>query len=65
MDEAPVLARLDRIEALGRTSVAPGELLEELRGLLGEAEQQARGRAAAASDREGVVERSAGRVIGT
>ena len=39
MDEARVLARLDRIDALDRTGAAPGELLAELRGLLGEAER--------------------------
>ena len=44
MDEARVLARLDRIDALDRTRAAPGELLAELRGLLREAEEQARER---------------------
>ena len=44
MEEARVLERLDRIDALDRTSAAPGELLAELRGLLGEAERLARGR---------------------
>ena len=38
MDEARVLARLDRIDALDRSGAAPGELLAELRGLLAEAE---------------------------
>ena len=38
MDEARVLARLDRINALDRSGAAPGELLAELRGLLEEAE---------------------------
>ena len=37
MDEARVLARLDRIEALDRSGAAPSELLAELRGLLREA----------------------------
>ena len=65
MDEARVLARLDRIDALDRTRAAPGELLAELRGLLSEAEQQARERAAATGDGEEVVERSAQRLLGT
>ena len=65
MDESRVLARLDRIDALGRTSAAPGELLAELRGLLCEAEQQARERTPVARDGEEVVERSAGRLLGT
>jgi hypothetical protein len=39
MDEArAVLARLDRIEALDREGAPPGVLLEELRGLVQEAE---------------------------
>ena len=38
MEEARVLARLDRIDALDREGAAPGELLAELRGLLREAE---------------------------
>ena len=39
MDEArAVLARLDRIEALEREGAPPGALLEELRGLVHEAE---------------------------
>jgi hypothetical protein len=43
MDEArAVLARLDRIEALDREGVPPGVLLEELRGLVQEAEAWAR-----------------------
>lgn len=43
MDEArTVLARLDRIEALERQGTAPGALLEELRGLVREAEDWAR-----------------------
>jgi hypothetical protein len=65
MDQSRVLARLDRIDALDRTSAAPGELLAELRGLLGEAEEQARKRTAVARDGEEVVERSAGRLLGT
>ena len=43
MDDTSVLARLDRIGALDRSGAAPGELLAELRGLLCEAEQGARG----------------------
>lgn len=39
MDEArAVLARLDRIETLEREGAPPGVLLEELRGLVQEAE---------------------------
>jgi hypothetical protein len=53
MDEArAVLARLDRIEALEREGAPPGVLLEELRGLVQEAEAWVRlegdGRAQAA-----------------
>ena len=65
MDEARLLARLDRIDALDRTRAAPGELLAELRGLLCEAEQQARARSATPGDGEEVVERSAQRPLGT
>jgi hypothetical protein len=65
MDEARVLARLDRIDALDRTRAEPGELLAELRGLLRDAEEQARERVAASGDREEVVERSAQRRLGT
>jgi hypothetical protein len=43
MDEArAVLARLDRIETLEREDAPPGVLLEELRGLVHEAEAWAR-----------------------
>jgi hypothetical protein len=43
MDEArAVLARLDRIEALEREGAPPSVLLEELRGLVQEAEDWAR-----------------------
>ena len=42
MEEARVLARLDRIDALDREGAAPGELLAELRGLLREAESLTR-----------------------
>jgi hypothetical protein len=43
MDEArAVLARLDRIEALEREGAPPGALLEQLRGLVHEAEAWAR-----------------------
>ncbi len=44
MDEARVLARLDRIDALDREGAAPGELLAEVRGLLREAEAWTRQR---------------------
>ena len=57
MDEARLLARLDRIDALDRTRAAPGELLAELRGLLCEAEELARARSATPGDGEEVVER--------
>ena len=56
MDDTSVLARLDRIGALDRSGAAPGELLAELRGLLCEAEQGARG-PSARDDAEEVVER--------
>ena len=43
MDEArAVLARLDRIEALEREGAPPGVLLEELRGLVHDAEEWVR-----------------------
>jgi hypothetical protein len=43
MDEArTVIARLDRIEALERDGAAPGVLVEELRGLVRDAEAWAR-----------------------
>ena len=61
MEEARVLARLDRIDALDREGAAPGELLAELRGLLREAEtwsrEQRDATSAAANGNEGVVER--------
>jgi len=65
MDESRVLARLDRIDALDRTSAPPGELLAELRGLLHEAEEQAREQAATPPEGMEVVERSARRLLGT
>ena len=46
MEEARVLARLDRIDALDREGAAPGELLAELRGLFREAEGWTRERRA-------------------
>ena len=46
MDEARVLERLGRIDALDRSGAAAGELLNELRGLLREAEELAQERAA-------------------
>jgi hypothetical protein len=43
VDEARrVLARLERIDALERDQAPPGELLAEMRALLGEAEAWAR-----------------------
>ena len=65
MDESRVLARLDRIDALDRTSGPSGELLAELRGLLDEAERLARGRASSETEGEEVVERPARRLLGT
>ena len=62
MEEARVLARLDRIDALDREGAPPGELLAELRGLLREAELWTRDRRRAAESQstngnEEVVER--------
>ena len=51
-----MLARLDRIGLLDRSGALPGELLAELRELLCEAEQTARGRETG-SDTGEVVER--------
>ena len=65
MHEARVLERLGRIDRLDRASVAPGELLAELRGLLGEAERLARGRTSSEREAEEVVERPARRLLGT
>jgi hypothetical protein len=65
MDESRVLGRLDRIDALDRTSAPPGELLAELRDLLREAEEQARARTSETSDGEEVDGRPARRVLGT
>ena len=57
MEEARVLARLDRIDALDREGAAPGELLAELRGLLREAETWTRERRQPANENEEVIER--------
>ena len=57
MEEARVLARLDRIDALDREGAAPGELLAELRGLLREAETWTRARCTPTVGNEEVVER--------
>jgi hypothetical protein len=55
MDEARrVLDRLQRIEQLDRAAAAPGELLDELRALLREAEAWSR---AEGGEAEGTVER--------
>ena len=57
MEEARVLARLDRIDALDREGAAPGELLAELRGLLREAESWTREQRQPTIGNEEVVER--------
>ncbi len=57
MEEARVLARLGRIDALDREGAAPGELLAELRGLLREAEAWTREQRQATNDDSEVVER--------
>ena len=57
MDEARVLARLNRIDALDRSGAAPGELLAELRGLLRDAEELARAERPTANNTEEVVGR--------
>jgi hypothetical protein len=57
MDEARVLARLDRIDALDRGGAPPGELLAELRGLLRDAEELARAERHTTTGSEEVVER--------
>ncbi len=65
MDEARVLARLDRIDELKRSGAAPAELLAqlqaqlraELRGLLREVEATSRERDDAKSGSEEVVGR--------
>jgi hypothetical protein len=57
MEEARVLARLDRIDALDREGAAPGELLAELRGLLREAEEWTREQRQTPNGNEEVVER--------
>lgn len=62
MEEARVLARLDRIDALDREGAPPGEVLAELRGLLREAELWTReprkaAESQATSGNEEVVER--------
>jgi len=57
MDEARVLARLGRIDALDRSGAAPGQLLAELRGLLRDAEELAREPSPATNETEEVVGR--------
>ncbi len=56
MDDANVLARLDRIGVLERNGSTTGELLAELRGLIRAAEHAACEQAAG-SDAKEVVER--------
>ena len=57
MEEARVLARLDRIDALDRKGAAPGEVLAELRGLLREAESWAREQRQSTNGNEEVIGR--------
>ena len=57
MDEARVLARLGRIDALDRSGATPAALLAELRGLLREAEELARAERPATNETEEVVGR--------
>jgi hypothetical protein len=57
MDEARVLARLDRIDELDRSGAAPTEVLAELRELLREAEAMTRDQDEAKSGTEEVVGR--------
>jgi hypothetical protein len=57
MDEARVLERLDRIDALDRGGARPGELLAELRGLLRDAEALAREQPTTTNGTKEVVER--------
>jgi hypothetical protein len=59
MDEArAVLERLGRIDALEREGAPAGELLEELRALVGEAEAWARREGRGAEDALGAIERA-------
>ena len=64
VDDGGLLARLDRIDALDRSGAPNGELLDELRGLLLAAERLSREDAAPLTGEE-VVERRAGRELGT
>jgi hypothetical protein len=57
VDEARVLARLDRIDELDRSGAAPTEVLAELRELLREAEAMTRDQDEAKSGTEEVVGR--------
>jgi hypothetical protein len=52
MDDARVLAALDRIGALDRSRARPDQLLGELRGLLREAEALAGSRAQTTTESE-------------
>jgi hypothetical protein len=70
MEEARrVLARLERIEALDRERADPGDLLREVRALLGEAETWARAERSVPDEALDAVERcrkmveSAGRTL--
>jgi hypothetical protein len=57
MDDERLLARLGRIDALDRSGAAAGALLEELRGLVRDAEELARVRTVQERDGEEVVGR--------
>ena len=58
MDEArAVLARLERIEALEQTGAPGGVLLEEVRGLLADAEQWVRAEPAGTDLAQSALER--------
>ena len=59
MDEArAVLSRLERIEALEQTGAPAGVLLEEVRGLLADAEQWVRAEPAGTDLAQSALERS-------
>ena len=57
MDEARILPRLERIDALDRSGASSGALLAELRALVREAEAEAPAEQQTGSDGEEVVGR--------